>query len=379
MRVLLVCEYATLNGGEQSMLSVLPWLQSSGIEFSAAAPARGDLSERLKKLNVPIFPIGESEDGPKLNRQQKIKLVHAAIEKTQPDLVHANSLSMSRIVGSARDSLPCRSVGHIRDIINLSAAAIGDVAKNDRVIAVSEATKSHFTVLGIPNSKIDVVYNGVDGELFRSRPTTKQIHRELSVPENTQFILLVGQLGMRKGTDDSLQAVSLVANEFPTVHVLVVGERHSQKDEAVEFERRLHVIANQPELVGRVHFLGRRSDIDVLMNESEILLHLAQQEPLGRVLLEAAASGCCVLASNVGGTSEIFPPSCFPETLVPKSAPHQAAKVLRVLLNDPAKTRETAARMSERIQTQFLSRQSANEIARIYHDTMKLNVNHGAL
>ena len=66
-------------------------------------------------------------------------------------------------------------------------------------------------------------------------------------------------------------------------------------------------LASQPPLAGRVHFLGNRHDVAQLLSECTALVHAARQEPLGRVLLEAAACGTAVVATDVGGTREIFP------------------------------------------------------------------------
>jgi len=55
-----------------------------------------------------------------------------------------------------------------------------------------------------------------------------------------------------------------------------------------------------------VHWLGDRDDLPQLYNEFDLLVHCAHQEPLGRVLLEAAAAGVPIVATDVGGTSEIL-------------------------------------------------------------------------
>ena len=91
------------------------------------------------------------------------------------------------------------------------------------------------------------------------------------------------------------------------MHWLIVGERTSNKDESRNFESGLRSTAAQPPLAGRVHFLGSIADVPRLMTECVLLVHAARQEPLGRVLLEAAASGLAVVATDVGGTREIFP------------------------------------------------------------------------
>ena len=366
MRVLIVCEFASLNGGENSMLSVLAQLRSSGVEVIVAAPGAGELATSLCNLGVPLEPFGLRADGSRPDRETKMRELQAIIRRKEPDIVHANSVSMSRIVGRLRMSDSFLSVGHIRDILRLSNAAIADIARNDRLVAVSHAAKRFFTEAGIPDSKINVVHNGVNQKRFCHREPTGVIHRELGLPNDARFLLSVGQLGMRKGVDDSLEVFSRIAREFPHLHMLVVGERHSEKAEAVEYENRLHSIANRKELLGRVHFLGRRNDIPRLMNESEILLHLAHQEPLGRVLLEAAASECCVLATNVGGTTEIFPLLEYAQILVSDSSPKCAAIALRDLLRDDGLRTQIARRAATRIRTHFCCERSSIEIGKIY-------------
>jgi len=104
-------------------------------------------------------------------------------------------------------------------------------------------------------------------------------------------------------------------DQVPSAHYVIVGQRHSEKEESRRFERDLHNVAAQ--LPHRVHFLGVRNDVCRLLNELTLLMHTARQEPLGRVLLEAAAAGTAIIATRVGGTPEIFPPEENAARLVP--------------------------------------------------------------
>ena len=99
----------------------------------------------------------------------------------------------------------------------------------------------------------------------------------------------------------------LVAGDDLPFAWLIIGQRFSEKEESRQFEAGLHQAGAGP-LAGRIHFLGVRDDIPEILNELTLLVHPARQEPLGRVLLEAAAAGVAVVATDVGGTREIFPP-----------------------------------------------------------------------
>ena len=285
MRVLIVCEYATLNGGENSMLSVLPLIQNDGFELIVAAPDRGELAGQLDAMGVPVEAFGCGPMGERVDRATKTKQLLSIVRRVEPNLIHANSLSMSRVVGAMRTEIGTPTIGHIRDILNLSKRAIEDIASNDRIIAVSHAVKRHFGKLGVDESIFKVIHNGVDLDRFRPRPKNGTLRRELQIPPESRFVISIGQLGMRKGVDDSIEAFSRIVHDVPDWHMLIVGERHSEKEEAVEYEARLHELARRDGVSGRVHFLGRRSDIPTIMNEADVLLHLAHQEPLGRVLI----------------------------------------------------------------------------------------------
>jgi glycosyltransferase involved in cell wall biosynthesis len=87
---------------------------------------------------------------------------------------------------------------------------------------------------------------------------------------------------------------------------------------------------------GRFHFLGVRGDMDRLLNELTLLIHPARQEPLGRVLLEAAACGLPIVATAVGGTAEIFPPDSASARLIPPGNPEALASAVVQLLDEPA-------------------------------------------
>ena len=139
-RVLLACEYPTINGGEQSLLSVLPLLGKHGLSFAALVPAAGPLAEALAAVDVEIVPLAARDAaGRRLPQDEARRQIAMAIERVAPDLVHANSLSMGRLVGPVAAKLNQPSIGHVRDIVGLSAQAVADMNQNTRLLAVSDA------------------------------------------------------------------------------------------------------------------------------------------------------------------------------------------------------------------------------------------------
>jgi glycosyltransferase involved in cell wall biosynthesis len=203
---------------------------------------------------------------------------------------------------------------------------------------------------GVEAEKTHVLYNGVDLRAFRPRPATGYLHRELGLLPDAPLIATIGQIGLRKGQDVFIRAAIALADQLPRAHWLVVGGRSSEKAESRRFEADLHATIGG---LQQFHFLGVRGDVDCILNELTMLAHPARQEPLGRVLLEAAASGLAVLATDVGGTSEIFPPESGAARLVPPDDSEALAGAIVELAGDAALRARLGAAARRRAEATF--------------------------
>lgn len=311
------------------MLCLLPLLQAAGCRLRAAAPGEGALADALLRQGVKVLPITlHDAAGTRLPLEHCRSELADLLRQSRPGLLHANSLSMARLSGPVAADLGLPSVGHIRDIVGLSRRAVEDVNRHAALLAVSHAARDFHIAQGVDAQRVSVLYNGVDLELFRPRAATGFLHRELNLPPETQLLATIGQIGPRKGLDLLLLAMQRVVGHWPEAHLLMIGERLSGKHEGREFESALHSMARETSLAGRIHFLGWRTDIPTVLPELELLVHPARQEPLGRVLLEAAACGCCVVATQVGGTVEIFAGTQRGVTLVASDNPQAMADAI---------------------------------------------------
>ena len=303
MNALLISEYGALNGGEFSFLAALPKLQTAGFKFTAAILGYSDFASLLEKNGVRIEHYSFRDDDQIRKPQETIReQLSDLIEQLHPDIVHANSLAAARILGPVTSKSKAVGLGYLRDIIKLSRKATEDVSMLDRIVAVSQATADFHIAAGMPAEKITVIHNGVD--LQRFRPVW--LDTEPARPGKKKVCLCIGQIGMRKGLELSLQMLAQAFKQVPDSELWIVGERHSQKLEAIEYEQKLHAYAKEHFAEGSVKWLGRRTDIPNLMQQADVLVHAAKQEPLGRVLLESAASGLPIVTTNVGGTPEIL-------------------------------------------------------------------------
>jgi glycosyltransferase involved in cell wall biosynthesis len=161
----------------------------------------------------------------------------------------------------------------------------------------------------------------------------------------------------------------MLAAKLPELHCLIVGERHSEKGESRQFEAELHRAAEG--LSGRLHFLGYRNDVPQLLRELTILVHPARQEPLGRVLLEAAASGVATVATDAGGTREIFPPEADAAVLVAPDDPQALAEAVLDLITDPSRRMQIAVASRRQMEEAFDIRRTIAGLVRHYREVLQ--------
>jgi len=368
--VLLLFEYATLNGGEYSILALLPELIRRGYRFAAAARPNGPLAETLASRDVAVAPLDwhDAAGHRRPLNECRAQLANLLADH-RPDLLHANSLAMGRLSGPVAEARGIPSVAHLRDILTLSAAAIADLNRHTRRIAVSRATRDAHVAQGLDASKTCVVHNGVDLDRFQTNPTAGGLRDELGLSAGDVLVANIGQLVMRKGQDVLAAAAARLAAKLPHVHYLFAGERYSQKAEAVRYEQDLRAAFNANGLAGRAHFVGYRGDIHAWLPEVDLVVHCARQEPLGRVLLEAAATGRAVIATDVGGTREIFP-ALEEARLIPPDDPEALATAVEELTGDSALRAAFGIAARRRACEAFDATRSADATAAVYAEAL---------
>jgi len=160
----------------------------------------------------------------------------------------------------------------------------------DKYIALSEVLKQKFVKKGIADDKIVVVPNMVDPRFINSPNSTET--------KGILTILYVGQLYEAKGVDVLLNAVHLLRTRG--VKLKIVG--HGRKeDELKELARNLG-------LSEKVEFLGKieNKDVPEIYRSADLFVHPGiWEEPFGRSILEAMASGLPVITSDVGAPPEL--------------------------------------------------------------------------
>jgi N-acetylglucosaminyl-diphospho-decaprenol L-rhamnosyltransferase len=169
------------------------------------------------------------------------------------------------------------------------AAAVRAAARRaDRGIALSHTVADDLGMDGV-----EVIHPGVDLEAFGPRS-----------PAKPPYALLLGAIEPWKRPELALEAVARVEH----LRLVIAGEPIGEEGRGLL--NRLRRRAAEPDLAGRVEVRGRVEDPRALVARASVLLHCADREPFGIVMIEALASGVPVVAPASGGPTEIVTASC---------------------------------------------------------------------
>jgi len=363
--VVYLCEYGTIYGGENSMLSGLNAMQRRGYDVAVACPADGRLPDRLAELDVRHLPFTwTDETGQRLPLEHLRGQLATATASWKADIVHANSLSVSRILGPVQRPQGTRLVGHLRDIIKLNRRVVTDISTLDEIYCVSDATRSFHLAQGLNEDRSLVLHNGI--ALTEFAPPGR---REENVPLQ---LIYVGQLVMRKGIDVLLEGCRLALEAGADVTLDLYGECHSTKDEAQRYLADAQKSVERWQVTDRIRFRGRTDRTRQIMQQADILVHAARQEPWGRVLLEAGACGLPIIATEVGGTREMYPQG--EAMLVPPDQPEALSAGIVKLCQSRDLRRSLGVYARNRIE-QFDIDDYADKLAERYRKLLRGTVN----
>jgi glycosyltransferase involved in cell wall biosynthesis len=237
-------------------------------------------------------------------------------------------------------------VWHLRDLLGaphfgaLNTRAVVMLANRGaaRVIANSHATAAAFVAHGGVRAKVRVVHNGIDAAPFDavSDAEARGLRARLS-PDAGQVMAVFGRMHPWKGQQTAIAAMSALPGDC---HLWVVGAPLFGEQ---EFEQELRALAVERGLSSRVHFLGFRDDVAVLMRACDVIVHASTlPEPFGRVIVEGMLARRPVVATAAGGVGEIITDGQT-GLLVPPGDAAAIARAVQALRDDPSRAAALAA------------------------------------
>jgi glycosyltransferase involved in cell wall biosynthesis len=183
-----------------------------------------------------------------------------------------------------------------------------------------------------PRAMVRVVRNGVGKAEFE--PVTAR-------PDATD-IVCVGELRPVKAIDVLIQALAILKASGRRMTATIVGEGPDDAKLKAQTERL--------GLAGEIRFVGFRPAREAFAM-GRMLVIPSRAESLPYIVLEAAAAGMPIIATEVGGVPEIFGPNAA--RLIPPDDIAALVEAMRGALVDPTTTHRTAQEVRARVRAEF--------------------------
>mgnify|MGYP000468684849 CR=1 FL=1 len=196
-----------------------------------------------------------------------------------------------------------------------------------KIVVVSKAVeKMVIEEEGVCRRKIELIYNGVDLEKFEIDVDIFSKKRELGIPSKSKVVGCVGNLTPVKGHKFLIEAASQIIKKNPYVHFLFIGDG--------PLKRNLISLTSQLYLQNNIHFLGKRNDVNELLKIMDVCVLPSLSEGLSNALLEYMASGKPVIATEVGGNTEVIEHGVNGILVPPNDSKSLEEEILYLLTNE---------------------------------------------
>jgi glycosyltransferase involved in cell wall biosynthesis len=219
----------------------------------------------------------------------------------------------------------------------------------DRIVAVSDdAARLCVDADGVIPRKVIRIWNGIDADDF-----------QFTGPQPVPVAISVARLSAEKDFPTLLRAVALAVQDVPDLKLKLVGDGPERS--------RLEQLARELNIAGHVEFLGERADVPALLSQAGFFVTASLTEGISLTLLEAMAVGLPVIATAVGGNTEIVD---APHTgqLVAASDAHQLAAAIVDMTRRQHQWPVMGRAGRTRVEEHFEVRRMVSDYERLYRE-----------
>jgi glycosyltransferase involved in cell wall biosynthesis len=371
IRVLEMIDRPFLGGGQITLLTLANGLDKERFEVAAAFMGEGPLGEELRKAGIPCFAVDlRKKAGP-----GAVAGIAGVLRKNAIDILHTHGGVAGLYGRLAARKAGIRAVVHtvhgihylhyrnpfLRTVFIVLERWLARMT--DAIVFVSAADLDRGKRLRLASpAQARLIRNGVPetiGIPSDFDPLKKKA--ELGA-EGRPLVVAVSRLHRQKGLIHLLHAAPLVRREIPDVQIVVAG--------GGPLENRLAAKGRMMRLGGNLLLLGERADAREILAAADVFVLPSLWEGLPYVLVEAAALGKAIVATDIDGVREVLRSGVTGILVPPKDAGSLAAAVVS-LLEDKAFAGQLGARAQAEIPSRFSVPTMIKETERLYLEILK--------
>jgi len=314
-------------------------------------------TKTIENLGISVFPVNMSRRGLNPLREVVVILRLAMIYRQfRPNILHHVALKPI-VVGTIASNF-------LRDVRIVNAPiGMGYIySSTDKKARVIRPIFSFIfkKVLGARGSHV-IIENSDDFKYLVEKKFVKSTNISLicgagvnlkifcQVPEPVDGIVitLIARMLRDKGIEEFVESASALKRKFPDAVFRLVGDVDTGNPASLSLER-----IREWQKGGSIEWLGRRDDIPEIIGESNIICLPSYREGLPKTLIEAAAVGRALVATDVPGCREVVEHGVN-GLLVPPRNPIALAEALALLILNPEMRTRMGVESRKRAETEF--------------------------
>ncbi len=233
----------------------------------------------------------------------------------------------------------------------------------DRIVAPTTAVLDAVAATeGAARRRMLCIPNGVDASRFRPTDATSRTRTRtaLGILPGTPLVGCVADLFDVKRHVDLIDAFAQVRAEIPQARLVLIGDGPLRS----AIEKR----ARDRRITDAVHLLGSRKDIDALLPALDLFVLASDTEGMSNAILEAQACGLPVIATEVGGNTDLVDSTCG--QLVAPRDPDALAAAMLALLRDADLCKRMGVAARDRVTSKHSLEAMAHAYASLYRESV---------
>ena len=243
----------------------------------------------------------------------------------------------------------------------------------DTIVTNAEGIKRGLVAEGWNADRITVIPNGIDTERFVNPGVRSSLRADLGIPEGAPIVAMTARLTKFKGAHFFIPAVARLRDRYPEARFVIVGPGEMPRGDArTSADPYVAGLGQQVQALGlqdRLIFAGGRTDVPALLQDVAVAVQPSISEGMSNAVLEAMASGRAVVATDVGGMSDLVIDGTT-GLLVPPADVGALAAAIDRLLGDPALRARLGAEASRVVLGEYSIARMIERTERLYVDLM---------
>ena len=362
------------GGSERQAVQLTGLLLADGrYNVSVATLERdGMLLKRIAKLgfaDIPEFRLTSFYDS---NAFRQWRRFRRFLLDHQIAVVHAHDFytNVFGMFGAAAAGVPVRIASRRESAVRSGKQRFVERSAYrlaQAVVANCDEVKRQLIQEGVPATKVQTVYNGVDlAKLAASGDSVENIRRSFGLPELDRFVTIVANMRVHipgpepvclKDHPTFLRAAQKVLAELPNTGFIIAGEG-DLREQTVAFAKELGI-------ADRVFFTGRCERVSDLLTMSDVCVLSSISEGFSNSILEYMAASKPVVATDVGGAREAVIDGESGYIVKPRDYETLSERIL-ALLQSPEKAKAMGARGRALVEQKFSCDAQLNSILNLY-------------